>query len=358
MPRNVKLRSARGLRMPGLNVATGLVAAAATVGALLVASKWFLRNTSIRPKPVVIAGGQQHQAPVDGPATDAPPDGGPVSQEARQLAALYGKMADDFAAQDLNHAAIEPLKSWFHGLESPSDTPWPKKYTELDPPLQFGAIRLLVVPLDDSPAVLRIAAAVTADVMRRLPQGTKVFANARGNYHCTVFHTSQPTDPRPDPTRPDGGTDLSLAPHLRRLPTAAEWERELEAVRRLVAETPVPVLRLERVVQASSGVLLLTWTEVGEGAAISGLRHRLRETFPGASTKQATIIHSSLLRIVSSEPLGRAAVEEVSAACQRWTERLRGTLYRPKTLWFIRETEFSTVVGDREVLTLADASAP
>ncbi|KAG2446741.1 hypothetical protein HYH02_008302 [Chlamydomonas schloesseri] len=355
-------------------VATGLLATSAALGAALVASTWFMRN-SRSPKPITVTGagkanseaaaGASHGGAAEHPELNgaaAATDGGPETQEAQDLAALYRRMAEEFAASDLNAKAIDPLKSWFHGLEDDHATPWPRKYPELEPPLQagggmgsYGAVRLLVVPLEESPVVLRIAAAVTADVMRLLPGGAKVFANARGNYHCTVFHTSQPSDPRPNPMRSDGGLDEpAQPPHLRRLPTAAESARELQLVKDLVADTPVPTLRLERVVQASTGVLLLTWTEVGSGAVISGLRHRLRDAFPGASTKQATIIHSSLLRIVSSTPLGKEAVAAISESCKNWTARLRGTRYSPRHLWFIREHEFSTISGEREVLALGD----
>lgn len=104
-------------------------------------------------------------------------------------------------------------------------------------------------------------------------------------------------------------------------------------------------------------MLLITWTEVGESNVLPDLRRRLREAFPGASSKQSTIIHSSLLRILSPTPLGAEAVSAISAACERWTEKLRGKLYSPRTLWFIREMEFSTINGEREVLTLADEKA-
>ncbi|PNH06223.1 hypothetical protein TSOC_007410 [Tetrabaena socialis] len=320
-----------------------VIAAAATLS-LLVASTWLLWPAS-RSKPLVVSNAT---AVTSTAAAQPVQDDGPVSQEAQRLAAVYKKMADEFTNGDLDPAVIGQLRGWFHGLEGKADTPWPRRYTELEEPLRFGAVRLLVVPLDESPAVLRIAAGVTADVMRLLPLGAKVFANSRGNYHSTIFHTSQPTDPRADPTLPDGGVDLSLRPAQRRTMTPAEWGHELETMRRLVSETPVPVLRLERVVQAASGVLLLTWTEVGEGAVIPDLRRRLREAFPGASTKQATIIHSSMLRI---------AVAAISAAAERWSARLRGTRYSPAALWLIRETEFSTIAGEREVLTLADPAA-
>ncbi|PNW86371.1 hypothetical protein CHLRE_02g083850v5 [Chlamydomonas reinhardtii] len=349
-------------------VATGLLATSAALGAALVATTWFMRN-SRSPKTITVMGagagsgaaagaGASHSGAAEHPelhGAAAASDKGPETQEAQDWAALYRRMAEEFESSDLNAKAIDPLKSWFHGLEDEHNTPWPRKYPELEPPLQYGSVRLLVVPLEESPVVLRIAAAVTADIMRLLPAGAKVFANARSNYHCTVFHTSQPSDPRPNPTRADGGLDdPAQPPHLRRLPTPAESARELQLIKDLVADTQVPTLRLERVVQASTGVLLLTWTEVGSGAVVSGLRHRLRDAFPGASTKQATIIHSSLLRIVSSTPLGRQAVAAISEACKSWTARLRGTRYSPRHLWFIREHEFSTISGEREVLALAD----
>ncbi|KXZ42088.1 hypothetical protein GPECTOR_208g400 [Gonium pectorale] len=241
--------------------------------------------------------------------TAAAPDAGPVSK----------------VRQGVDPAAIRKVQPLFHGARGPhGGAPRPKQYSEWDEPLPYGAVRILALPLNGSQAVLDIAASVTADVVGLLPPGTQVFANGPGSYHCTVFHTSQPTDPRPDPSRPDGGLDdPSLPPPRRRPQTAAEWERELATVRRIVAATPVPTLRLERVLQASSGVLLLTWTEAGEARVIPDLRRRLREAFPGASTKQASIIHSSLLRIV---------------------------------LWFVREAEFSTVVGEREIIRLADGA--
>ncbi len=61
---------------------------------------------------------------------------------------------------------------------------------------------------------------------------------------------------------------------------------------------------------------------------------------------------------MSTKPLGREGVVAISEACRRWTAKLRGTVYKPKTLWFVREHEFSTIEGEREVLTLGDPSAP
>ncbi len=48
------------------------------------------------------------------------------------------------------------------------------------------------------------------------PAAVQIFSNARTQYHCTVFHTSHPSDPRPDPFSPQGGLASPPAlPHER-----------------------------------------------------------------------------------------------------------------------------------------------
>lgn len=72
----------------------------------------------------------------------------------------------------------------------------------------------------------------------------QVFVNTKTHYHCTVFHTSHPMDPRPDSTLPDGGVDLKLPPAQRRQPTAAELARELQLARAVVAGHAPPILQV------------------------------------------------------------------------------------------------------------------
>lgn len=80
--------------------------------------------------------------------------------------------------------------------------------------------------------------------------------------------------------------------------------------------------QLERVVLAKSGVLLLTWTD--PTGALTALRRRLRDHFPGHSPKQPFTIHTSLWRIVGppGAQLPPDAVRAVAGEARRWTEQV------------------------------------
>jgi hypothetical protein len=104
-------------------------------------------------------------------------------------------------------------------------------------------------------------------------------------------------------------------------------------------------LQFERVLLARSGVLLLAWSDAS--GALAALRRSLHGRFPGACSKQSSIIHTSLFRIVEApagaerqqqeqlhdsqtgsssaccQQLSQAAVAAVSAACERWTGKVR-----------------------------------
>lgn len=105
---------------------------------------------------------------------------------------------------------------------------------------------------------------------------------------------------------------------------------------------------------SSSGTLLLTWVDTSD--TVKDLRRRCRQAFPGASTKQASIIHTSLVRVVSAKQLPQATKQAVLALCKRWTGKLKGTLYSPDNLWLLREVQYTTLLGEREVLDLLPPS--
>ncbi|GFH19403.1 uncharacterized protein HaLaN_16345 [Haematococcus lacustris] len=116
-----------------------------------------------------------------------------------------------------------------------------------------------------------------------------------------------------------------------------------------VAAAQQPLLQLDRVVLARTGTLLMTWRD--ETGAVTGLRQALRRTFPGACAKQANIIHTSLLRILGPAQLPRETIAAIVALCDKLTAKLaHHTQLAPSALWFIDETEFSTVVGDKQLL--------
>lgn len=64
------------------------------------------------------------------------------------------------------------------------DLPWPKRYAQLDEPLPPNAVRLLVVPFEDVPALVSKAAAAAADVAAVLPSSTKVGLWGGGGCSC------------------------------------------------------------------------------------------------------------------------------------------------------------------------------
>lgn len=80
------------------------------------------------------------------------------------------------------------------------------------------------------------------------------------------------------------------------------------------------LLQLERVLLASSGTLLLTWTD--PAGAVDDVRRLCHERFPGASAKQPNIIHTSLFRILTARQLDRDVIEAVHQACGRWTDQV------------------------------------
>lgn len=144
--------------------------------------------------------------------------------------------------------------------------PYPLNYTRWARPLPENAVRLVVVPIAESPfaadaqrvgdaaarkhapdrAAVRGArcaarrgaargtrptprrrsprAQVSDSVARLLPPGTQFFANAPGDYHVTLFHLSHLYDPRPDTASAvAAAAALKAPPHAR--PTVRRRKR-------------------------------------------------------------------------------------------------------------------------------------
>lgn len=172
-------------------------------------------------------------------------------------------------------------------------------------------------------------------------------------------------------------------------------------------------LQLERVVLTRQGTLLLTWLD--PSGTLAQLRSALKITFPGASSRQPNIIHTSLLRIVAApcsggdaqhnkvhrqaaghqqqqaqkQPLATsedgakdgssggngsgviihngsiatagdtgqlpaAAVRAIGAACKQLSCRLRGLCVPVGVLHWVVEKQFSTVSGHKMTISLQD----
>ncbi|KAF6252861.1 hypothetical protein COO60DRAFT_1643656 [Scenedesmus sp. NREL 46B-D3] len=260
-------------------------------------------------------------------------------------------MSAAFSADGLDLAAVAETTAWF---ETGPPAPWPRRYSRFTPhPLPAGSVRLVVVPVaENCPRLASTAAAVAADMLGRLPPGCKVFSNARQNLHITVFHFSHPVDTRPDAMDPCSGLGHCLAPAQQQSAAAQQrWQRQQQPGQvngvgkqrqhsaDSVAGATMPfTLQFERVLLSRSGVLLLTWSD--PSGALARLRRSLQGSFPGACSKQSSIIHTSLFRIV-----------EAPAA-------LRGACLHVSSLWWVCEEEFSSIQGQRLPLPCGATAMP
>jgi hypothetical protein len=286
------------------------------------------------------------------------------------LPGIYQKMANEFFDSGLNVDAIEVLLEWFDDGEKHDDgVPRPRLYVEFDNALPHNCCRYLALPLGSLEHQLEVAGSqFTNEVCGLLHPNAKVrrastpvpsrgvltfvamqlFRNTPGIYHITLFHTSDPFDPRPAPLLPDGGTDATQAAHKRAAPTAADLALELQAMQQLVASSAAPTLVFERVLLATSGTLLMTWVDPQE--TVQKMRAAIWKRFPGSCKKQPNIIHTSLARVASPGQLTAELRKEVDALCRSWTERLKGQRLSCSDAWFIWEKQFTTAQGDKHVL--------
>ena len=94
---------------------------------------------------------------------------------------------------------MKDASRWFHFEPHPGVGVWPVPYTKLN--LPNDCTRLVVLMLEDAPAVAAAGAACAREVMRAMgAAGVGCFNVPRSAYHVTVFFLSLPTDPVADPT--------------------------------------------------------------------------------------------------------------------------------------------------------------
>ena len=74
--------------------------------------------------------------------------------------------------------------------------------------------------------------------------GMQPHASLPENFHLTVFMTSQPGDPRPDPFTPGGGIDVTHPPIPIPAPTASTMQKEVDVCRQ-IALTGAPAFEVQ-----------------------------------------------------------------------------------------------------------------
>eukprot|EP01025_Chloroclados_australasicus_P000247 TRINITY_DN10118_c0_g1_i1.p1 TRINITY_DN10118_c0_g1~~TRINITY_DN10118_c0_g1_i1.p1 ORF type:complete len:202 (+),score=22.71 TRINITY_DN10118_c0_g1_i1:25-606(+) len=192
---------------------------------------------------------------------------------------------------------------------------------------------------------------MTREVMGALPMGTDAFSNRRTNYHITLFHTSRPDDPRPDALQPSGGVERSVPGPERPAPTEDALKAELAVCESIAADTSTAVVQFERVFLADTGSLVMAWSDAG--GLVEKLRSKYIAKFPGAPSKQAGIIHTTLMRILTPSSIDEHVRSDIMRICDKWTKKLAGRTWTPENVWLVYETEFSTIEGERHVMPLA-----
>ena len=53
----------------------------------------------------------------------------------------------------------------------------------------------------------------------------------------------------------------------------------------------------------------------------------------GASSKQSSIMHMTLGRVLKARQLTDAEREAMQQRCSLWSSRLKGTVFKPEVLW-------------------------
>eukprot|EP00887_Chlorella_sp_A99_P003675 scaffold7.g3675.t1 len=270
------------------------------------------------------------------------------------MAKVYDDMADRFATHGLNLPAVEAMAQYF-SLDD-AGNPVPLDYREFPVPLPPAAVRLGVIFFQEVNAALaELVYEAAQEVMGELPPGTK------------------PHTLRPDPFDVvHGGLAVGAPPAVqaaRAAPSEATLAREIASWRAAAAATAAPRFTVHRLLLADSGTLLLC--SIDHTGHLAQLRRRLRTFFPGGPSKQSTIIHASIARLVSPTPLPREAIARVQAACDRWSARLKGMRFDPpgahfccparlglSVLYHIRERQFTTVEGPRIALPFQGYAVP
>ncbi|BDA47569.1 hypothetical protein COCOBI_10-4180 [Coccomyxa sp. Obi] len=272
--------------------------------------------------------------------------------DATQLAQVYMKMAQQFLNEGLNLPAIEAQRQFYSDLDTPH--PQPLEYEAFKVPLEKGAVRLGI--LQPPPALSEAASKAAVAIQAILPPGCKPHATTAESMHITLFMTSQPADPRPDPFNEfGGGQSQTLAEGRIPAPKPPVLAAEKDAFRTLAAQTPAPTLEVHSIVFAASGTLLLCCVDTN--GVLAGMRSKIRKIFPGGPVKQSSIFHVTLLRILEPQALEKEQIEAIHEACKQETERLKGAQFTVSSLWHVQEWQFTTVQGEREEMPFATVVA-
>ncbi|KAK9836686.1 hypothetical protein WJX74_006002 [Apatococcus lobatus] len=226
------------------------------------------------------------------------------------LRELYKRMDRSFLQSGLDLPAVQHTRRYY---ANPDTSPSPHRYVDFPAPqLQALDVRLLAFLIAENQQLADMAVSATKAIFEALPAGPH--GPAHGSAHDTA--------------------------------SQANADRERAAVQQLIVNAHPPQLQVEQIVLANSGTLLLCFSDFT--SHLQRLRAALRQAFPGAPSKQSSICHVTLGRILSLQQLHPEQAASVHARCQEWSCKLHGMRYNPTHVWHILEETFTKVDGHRQ----------
>ena len=265
--------------------------------------------------------------------------------------AVYESLELAFAQSGLDPSALTPRKFFSFG-RFPEAGVWPLRHADCGLPKDCA--RLVILTMDDAPAIAAAVQGATRELMRLVGGKMDAFAPGRPELHVTLFHVSRTFDYVQPPAA--FAIEDAVGGGTRTLPRDARVEDALAYEESAIADAvrgcgPCE-LEVDRVCVAPSGCLLLCFADVH--GAVQNIRERLRNKVVGASRRQNDTVHCTLARLFPKEDarLDDETIRAINAMCAKVTSSLRGARFRAQAVTYVVEERFGLVDGRRSRIQL------
>ena len=275
-------------------------------------------------------------------STSRPPIDVKDTRDARRA---YEALELAFATDGLDRGA-QTARKYFHFARHPEVGTWPKTYAEMGMPSDCA--RLVILTMEDAPAICAAAQRATREVTRLLGETMDAHAPGRGSLHVTLFHLSRTFEYVRAPV--EFASAATLPPNA---PTEDAHAREEAAVAEALRGCGECELEVDRVCLTPSGCLILCFNDVR--GRVQEIRERLARSAVGAARAQNDTVHCTLARLfVRSDgfQIDEERAAAARAACDVATSALRGARFRARGVTYCVERAFSHCDGRRARISL------
>ena len=277
-------------------------------------------------------------------STSRPPIDVKDTRDARRA---YEALELAFATDGLDRGA-RAARKYFHFARHPEVGTWPKTYAEMGMPSDCA--RLVILTMEDAPAICAAAQRATREVTRLLGETMDAHAPGRGSLHVTLFHLSRTFEYVRAPVEFASAATLPPnAPNAREDAVAYEESAVAEALRGC-GECE---LEVDRVCLAPSGCLILCFNDVH--GCVQTIRERLARSAVGAARAQNDTVHCTLARLFAKSDgfqMDPERARAVQAMCATVTSALRGARFKARSATYCVERTFSHCDGRRARISL------